>query len=324
MPGGRGRVAGRCCTLRCGWGRCLNSPRDREPLFNFINSFVSFQKRLARRMKTDSKAMKGVDIEHIELKEEDDEDASGGEGQQVLPHVVPRREPYITAAFFAVTALYVFYRSQGSPTFCSPTCDPFSLSLNDFWGLLFVATFLATGKRFYLVYAINPLRNLVLVALQAAIPELAVSSPLAEFQRDIVSAFLQLGLGLCIVFALPSRPISLYQLGEVPASWFFREGWFSLDSIVRIKERERERERERGGMTSLRDSFFRLTLSCPTLRTRQGLGFTGLFAIAGLVLFGISLDKHTAHFTTWGACVLSEARAREREGSLVYSNWTTK
>ena len=31
------------------------------------------------------------------------------------------------------------------------------------------------------------------------------------------------------------------------------------------------------------------------------MGLTVIFVLAGVVLFGISLDKHTAHFTSWGA-----------------------
>ena len=63
--------------------------------------------------------------------------------------------------FFAVIcSCYFVYRSQGKPTF---TTAPFSVGLNDAWGVLFLAAFAVTRRRTYLVFLINPLRNVLLL-----------------------------------------------------------------------------------------------------------------------------------------------------------------
>ena len=76
---------------------------------------------------------------------------------------------------------------------------------------------------------LQKIRNLVLVSLQNLLPMLAGTSASAEFQRDIISAGIQLSIGLYITFGLRASPIPIRR-----PDCFNCDRWLSLDSIVRI------------------------------------------------------------------------------------------
>ena len=111
------------------------------------------------------------------------------------------------ALFSAVTVAYFVYRSQGAPTF---TLEPFTVRANDLYGALFFAAFVLTRRRAYLVYAINPMRNGVLVCLQYASPggALATETVQSEFWRDVLSAAFQMLCGGIIAYSLLARPFA--------------------------------------------------------------------------------------------------------------------
>ena len=139
------------------------------------------------------------------------EATSSGSGQSECGlHVVYRSLTAQRIVWLIVSTCYFLYRARGKPTF---TLEAFSIGENDLWAILFVVAFVSTRRRMYLVYAINPLRNLLLLAMQAATidpPRINSSAfteeaPEAEFKRDIASAAIQLGSGLVIACGLAAH-----------------------------------------------------------------------------------------------------------------------
>mmetsp|Transcript_4877 Transcript_4877/g.8706 ORF Transcript_4877/g.8706 Transcript_4877/m.8706 type:complete len:340 (-) Transcript_4877:327-1346(-) len=103
-----------------------------------------------------------------------------------------------------VTICYWFYRSQAPSMF---TPDIFYVRLQDAVALLFVVSFAFTRKASYLVYAINPVRNCLMVALQEAIPSLQHKKVGPEFYRNIASALTQLSCAMLIYYLVKPQPI---------------------------------------------------------------------------------------------------------------------
>mmetsp|Transcript_37763 Transcript_37763/g.85177 ORF Transcript_37763/g.85177 Transcript_37763/m.85177 type:complete len:366 (+) Transcript_37763:1-1098(+) len=121
----------------------------------------------------------------------------------------PRRRRVLIlerVTYAIVSCGYFVYRSRGSPTF---THHAFRLKPNDAWGILFAIMFGITRRASYLVYAINPFRNLVLVALQEMFTNLQVEETGPEFWRDIISTVVQLSSALLIKRLVAPKPIGL-------------------------------------------------------------------------------------------------------------------
>eukprot|EP00439_Symbiodinium_sp_Y106_P077301 s767_g16.t1 len=104
--------------------------------------------------------------------------------------------------YLATTVVYFVYRSQELSIFTphAYTVRP----IDAIACLLFVGSFL---PRSYLIYAINPFRNVVLVALQEMFPLLSETRVNPEYYRNIASASVQLLCGLAILAFTKPQPI---------------------------------------------------------------------------------------------------------------------
>jgi len=107
--------------------------------------------------------------------------------------------------YLATTVVYFVYRSQELSIFTphAYTVRP----IDAIACLLFVGSFLVTRKPSYLIYAINPFRNVVLVALQEMFPLLSETRVNPEYYRNIASASVQLLCGLAILAFTKPQPI---------------------------------------------------------------------------------------------------------------------
>eukprot|EP00440_Ansanella_granifera_P052682 gb/GFBE01057121.1/.p1 GENE.gb/GFBE01057121.1/~~gb/GFBE01057121.1/.p1 ORF type:complete len:364 (+),score=70.56 gb/GFBE01057121.1/:1-1092(+) len=103
-----------------------------------------------------------------------------------------------------VTCCYFVYRNQ-APSMFTPAA--FRFSWNDAWGLLFLAAFVVTRRASCLVYAINPVRNLIMVAAQSLVPNWQESRVNPEFYRNIASACIQLSCALLMKLLVKPQPI---------------------------------------------------------------------------------------------------------------------
>ena len=99
---------------------------------------------------------------------------------------------------------YLWYRSNSLATFDE---TPFLLQLNDIWGLVFLLAFAVTRRVTYLIYAINPIRDLVLASAEYVVPALAARDWNEEMARDILPAWLQHGIGLASLHYIRKQPI---------------------------------------------------------------------------------------------------------------------
>eukprot|EP00434_Breviolum_minutum_P003172 symbB.v1.2.002791.t1/scaffold150.1/size295742/10 len=116
-----------------------------------------------------------------------------------------RRVAVLAMAWYVLmTLLYFVYRSQEKSIF---TPEAFQLRWHDLVGLLFLLSFLLLRKPSYLVYAINPFRNVVLVAFQLFFPRLRDPETNPEYYRNILSASIQLCTATAIWWCTTPQPI---------------------------------------------------------------------------------------------------------------------
>lgn len=108
--------------------------------------------------------------------------------------------------YVLMTMLYFVYRSQEESIF---TPKAFSLRWNDLVGLIFIVSFLLTRKPSYLVYAINPFRNVVMILLQTIWPRMKAEETNPEYYRNISSASIQLCSACAIWFLTTPQPIGV-------------------------------------------------------------------------------------------------------------------
>jgi len=106
--------------------------------------------------------------------------------------------------FVFATMVYLYYRSIAKPTF---DLNPFCVDPSGALGLVFIACFAATRRRTYLIYAVNPFRDVVLSAMQWIDPSLALRDERAELIRDTISALLQLACGLVALLYVVPQPM---------------------------------------------------------------------------------------------------------------------
>lgn len=147
------------------------------------------------------------EITEVQVKIEDPEPAKDPKEDEV--EVATEREwtfrkKLLMAWYLAMTVVYFVYRSQEISIF---TPAAFELRWQDSAGLLFALSFLMTRKPSYLIYAINPFRNVLLVMLQAIFPELSERRTNPEYYRNICSASIQLCCGCAIWFFTTPQPI---------------------------------------------------------------------------------------------------------------------
>lgn len=116
-----------------------------------------------------------------------------------------RRVVVLAMAWYVLmTLLYFVYRSQEKSIF---TPEAFQLRWHDLVGVLFLLSFLLLRKPSYLVYAINPFRNVVLVAFQLFFPRLRDPETNPEYYRNILSASIQLCTATAIWWCTTPQPI---------------------------------------------------------------------------------------------------------------------
>lgn len=120
----------------------------------------------------------------------------------IPPKDSPDDERFFIFGF--ATVAYLWYRSQAAATF---DLNPFCLQWNDLWGLLFIACFVWTRRATYLIYSVNPIRDLILVAIQWQNPSMASRDYQTELYRDIISAVVQLSIGLLVLHKVRKQPI---------------------------------------------------------------------------------------------------------------------
>ena len=162
------------------------------------------------------------------------------------------------AVLIVSTCVYFVYRARGSPTF---TKEPFQVKPNDAFGLFFLAAFLFTKRGVHLIYAINPARNVFLLAIQTIFPSLSASGIAeVEFQRDVVSAAFQLSFAYSVLTFVRLCPIG-------------KEGSQIRKAVPFASTRA----------NVILDRFF-----------------TALFFVSSGILFFLGLRNHTENFTQLG------------------------
>ncbi|CAE7223168.1 unnamed protein product [Symbiodinium natans] len=124
-----------------------------------------------------------------------------------------------------MTVVYFVYRSQELSIF---TPHAYELQPSDAIGLLFVASFLVARKPSYLIYAINPFRNVILVGLQEVFPILSETRPNPEYYRNIASATVQLLCGLAILAFTTPQPIG------TGTSWALQVWGLGFRALLRL------------------------------------------------------------------------------------------
>ncbi|CAJ1340328.1 unnamed protein product [Effrenium voratum] len=157
--------------------------------------------------------------------------------------------------------VYFVYRSQ-EPSIFTPMA--FELRWADLTGLLFVLSFAVTRKPSYLIFAINPWRNVILVGLQGLFPILRETQTNPEYYRNILSASVQLLSGLCILAFTKPQPIGL---GTI---WQKQVPCFEIECLETRK-------------------------SCLEKWTQRVVNF--LLVVSGILATALALEKQSAGFS---------------------------